>query len=36
MKTFEGFSVGVARTVFFSMQKCKIISVAGGDPKWEK
>lgn len=36
MKTFEGFSVSVAGTVFFSKQKCKIISVAGGDPEWEK
>lgn len=36
MTTFEGFSVSLARTVFFSKQKCKVVNVARGDPKWEK
>lgn len=36
MTAFEGFSVSLARTLFFSKQECKIVNVARGDPKWEK
>lgn len=31
MTAFEGFSVSLDRTVFFSKHKCKLLSVAGLD-----
>lgn len=31
MTAFESFSVSLARTVFFSKQKCKLLSVVGSD-----